>query len=752
MRLTLKTKVLYLAMLSVSLPVVLLTSSLFVGAGRAELEIDRELDKIMEQSVSRVSRDVGLMIAVQDAETRARLTDDLRYLSAASPDWGAVLRGAGEGAPPVPALGRLCSSAEQVCGVLSVSPQGCLRATLSSSAEALPAGKCHGPGQGAVAPARAALLQGQPFTGHELLAGRWYVTTYSPIRDAAGQPVGALMAARLRDDHGALRAAIDATTVGKSGYVFVIGGDGDDKGHYIVSKGGARDGENILKAQDASGRFFIREMAEKAITQGPADVSLFRYPWLNKGEDAPREKIAAITYSADRDWVIGASTYVDDYTASRASVRGAIYGLATFNTLVGLLILLGVSGVAWIVSEGISARLHRIATALDDMTKGEGDLTRRLPESIDDEVGEVARAFNGFARRVQDLLREVLSATHHVSAAASQLSGSSDALTHSADDMRDQASMVSAAVSEIRLTLQASAVGADEASDSVGELSHTAQDMSAEVTSIADDAAEVSDTIHSVASAIEEMHASLGEVARTCVSSASASQRGNRQAHEARSQMGQLASTADRIGKVVLLIEDIAEQTNLLALNAAIEAASAGEAGRGFAVVANEVKALARQTAHATEEIAIAMESMQQDARETERQITTVSDVIEEVSRLSNTIAAAVEQQSHVTNEISRNISTGAGAAAGISYQANAVSGRVATVAAHTAEVSTGVHTLAEATNEISAAFSEVSESATVVSATGDTVATHAMAMKSASEALSEQSRRLSAIVSAFKI
>ncbi len=104
------------------------------------------------------------------------------------------------------------------------------------------------------------------------------------------------------------------------------------------------------------------------------------------------------------------------------------------------------------------------------------------------------------------------------------------------------------------------------------------------------------------------------------------------------------------------LINDIASQTNLLALNAMIESARAGEAGKGFAVVANEVKALAGQTANATEEIANHIAEMQQLTKETVKSIVSIQAVINESNDPTMTIAQAVQEQSRATTEISENI------------------------------------------------------------------------------------------------
>ncbi|MDB5485373.1 MAG: methyl-accepting chemotaxis sensory transducer, partial [Tardiphaga sp.] len=126
------------------------------------------------------------------------------------------------------------------------------------------------------------------------------------------------------------------------------------------------------------------------------------------------------------------------------------------------------------------------------------------------------------------------------------------------------------------------------------------------------------------------------------------------QAHRTDESIARLSEATNRIDSVVKLITEIAEQTNLLALNATIEAARAGDAGRGFAVVASEVKALAAQTARATDEIAAQIAEMQTASAETVVTIREVSTTITLMSEVSCAIAAAVEEQGAATQEIAR--------------------------------------------------------------------------------------------------
>ena len=132
------------------------------------------------------------------------------------------------------------------------------------------------------------------------------------------------------------------------------------------------------------------------------------------------------------------------------------------------------------------------------------------------------------------------------------------------------------------------------------------------------------------------------------------------QAAQTDARINELSQAATRIGDVVALISAVAQQTNLLALNATIEAARAGEAGKGFAVVAQEVKALAAQTAKATEEISTQIASMQTATQDSVVAIKGISDTINRISEIASTIAAAVEEQGAATQEISRNVTEAA--------------------------------------------------------------------------------------------
>ena len=187
-------------------------------------------------------------------------------------------------------------------------------------------------------------------------------------------------------------------------------------------------------------------------------------------------------------------------------------------------------------------------------------------------------------------------------------------------------------------------------------LSHTAERASQQSTAVAAAIEQTSANVQTVASASEELSASIGEIGRQIAQSATVAGQAVEQAGRTSRSVDGLAKAAQKIEDVVRLIKDIASQTNLLALNATIEAARAGDAGKGFAVVATEVKALANQTALATEEIQTQVSEIQRATSGTAREISGIGGIIDEINQVTTAIAAAIEEQGAATGEITRNV------------------------------------------------------------------------------------------------
>ena len=257
-----------------------------------------------------------------------------------------------------------------------------------------------------------------------------------------------------------------------------------------------------------------------------------------------------------------------------------------------------------------------------------------------DEVGGLARSISVFQdamRRNDELTRTIIDEAQTRAKRQDQLSAEIDRFG-----------------GEVEATVADLARIAEQMVEASTQLATAADQASSRTESAATASGEASSNVRDIASAAEELSSSVMEIDRQVSHSNTIAAKAVDEAERTNAEIKALDDAAKRIGDVVKLITAIAEQTNLLALNATIEAARAGEAGRGFAVVASEVKALAGQTAKATEEISSQIAGMQQATVRSVDAIGTIQRTIREVGDITATIAAAVTEQGAATREIAR--------------------------------------------------------------------------------------------------
>ncbi|MEH2530697.1 methyl-accepting chemotaxis protein [Bradyrhizobium sp. AZCC 1588] len=384
--------------------------------------------------------------------------------------------------------------------------------------------------------------------------------------------------------------------------------------------------------------------AQKAVIGAPAGDAKAAAETAKASILTERMRPAAREVSKRIDDLVGVA---NEFAARRkGELLAELDRVANFAFIVGafVMVMLIASAVFSVLS--IARPIRRIGDVL--MQLAGGNKAVEIPYTArGDEVGDNARAAHTFK---DNLLRiEQMEAERKEQEAAAAARRKAE-MIKLADAFESAVGGIVSTVSSASQQLEAAA----------GTLSGTAEQTQQLSGMVAAASEEASTNVGAVASAAEEMSTSVVEISRQVHDSSRIATEAVRQAEQTDLRINELLKAAGRIGDVVKLITAIAEQTNLLALNATIEAARAGESGRGFAVVASEVKALAAQTAKATDEIGAQIMGMQAATEDSVSAIKEIGATIARISDISTTIAATIEEQGAATAEIARNVSEAA--------------------------------------------------------------------------------------------
>jgi methyl-accepting chemotaxis protein len=346
----------------------------------------------------------------------------------------------------------------------------------------------------------------------------------------------------------------------------------------------------------------------------------------------------------------------------------------------------------------ITGSIARPLTAISKVTEkvAGGDTAIAVPfNDRHDEIGDLARSIGVFQRalernaQMQATILEETNAKAQRELEAANATAARERDEAETRERRQQA--LTAEIERFAAALEATLADLAEISTQVlgtaGHLAGRAGDASNRTTEVAAAAVQASGTVREVAASTEELATAVAEIDRQVNQSHAVAEQAIGEAERTNAAVQELDGAAKRIGDVIGLITDIAAQTNLLALNATIEAARAGEAGKGFAVVASEVKALAGQTAKATEEISTQIAGMQQATGASISAITGIQKTIGDIGGITAAIAASVTEQGNVTREIAQRVENAA-------YRTGRIAEDIAKVGEATSATSTDAATM----------------------------------------------------------
>lgn len=394
----------------------------------------------------------------------------------------------------------------------------------------------------------------------------------------------------------------------------------------------ALDGKDLTNNKDPDGKALFVDMVNIVKRSGEGFIP---YKWPKPGKDKPVEKIAFVKGFNQWQWIIGSGVYLDSIDEAFSEQRNLI-------VISAIIMIIAVILLSYFIGKSILIPTRLAADMMKDISQGEGDLTRKLNESGNDEISELSRSFNLFALKMRESLVHVAQSANDVSEHAHTVDDSSRT-SHSFIELQNDSSTQVAAAME-QMTHQ------------IHDVSRNAEAAEQAAKDAAQNASTGKNVVAQTITAIETLSSNIETVSRVTED---------------------LANESHNIGSVLDVIRSISEQTNLLALNAAIEAARAGEHGRGFAVVTDEVRTLASRTGQSTDEIQTMITKLQEGAKaaveavkssqalsvSTVEQASSANTSLNEIERLvsiitemNSQIARATEQQTQAADEVNLRI------------------------------------------------------------------------------------------------
>lgn len=339
-------------------------------------------------------------------------------------------------------------------------------------------------------------------------------------------------------------------------------------------------------------------------------------------------------------------------------------------------------GFSVLVRRTITTPMQRVVYMVKDIAQGEGDLTKRLEiKNKKDELGELSLWFNQFIERLDRIIIDIGKTAEKVMGESKSVLTFSGKMEEGVEHFSKESQAMSVATDRMTSSMTTIASFGEQAAEHMGLISNSAS----------------------------QMNTTLEQITQECDRAKEMSDSASGKVEDATQRVASLGGSAEEISKVMEVITEIAEQTNLLALNATIEAARAGDAGKGFAVVAQEIKALAGQTAQATQDIKEKVSAIQNSTQDTILDVTKISEIILDVDGVVKKIADSLKEQFSTFQEVAMSIEQASGSM-------DEISGNVLENSHLSAEISGGVSGMNDVAGQMTESSHQMNQNATSLS------------------------------------
>ncbi len=258
------------------------------------------------------------------------------------------------------------------------------------------------------------IMNKEEYRGSAFVVNKVYQTLYLPLLDDFGEVIGVIYVGVRQEQDEGIRNSIMDIKVGKTGYVYILQGNGPKQGEYVISYKGQRDGENLMRSDNPAVAKVGKDVVEIASKLKGNETGLYTYFWQNKDETEPREKITLINYYQPWDWVIGVGAYKEDFMTISDKMLASLEGLIVIALVTALIvnIILGLFVFGYL--KKLMRPLEDMAAAARNLAAGKVD--NNIEYDKDDEIGELASSFRDMQGSLTHVIDEISSVTQSTSA------------------------------------------------------------------------------------------------------------------------------------------------------------------------------------------------------------------------------------------------------------------------------------------------------------------------------------------------